>query len=105
MHTVIYDEVDTGVSGKTARKIGIKLKESARTTQTVCVTHSAQIASLANEHMLIKKGIVDDRTETTVTTIDGDARVSEIARILGGVTVSDNMLVSASELIEEGKNI
>ncbi len=105
VHTVIYDEVDTGVSGKTARKIGIKLKESAKSTQTVCVTHSAQIASLANTHMLIKKNVTGERTETTVSQIDGEARVSEIARILGGVTVSDNMMISARELIEEGKNI
>ncbi len=105
VQTVIYDEVDTGVSGKTARKIGIKLKKSARATQTVCVTHSAQIASLADAHLLIKKSVVDERTETGVIPIDGEVRVSEIARILGGVTVSENMLVSARELIEEGNNI
>ncbi len=105
VHTVIYDEVDTGVSGKTARKIGIKLKESASAAQTVCVTHSAQIASLADTHMLIKKNVVGERTETTVAQIDGEDRVCEIARILSGVTVSENMLVSARELIEEGKNI
>ena len=105
VHTVIYDEVDTGVSGKTARKIGIKLKESARATQTVCVTHSAQIASLADVHMLIKKSAVGNRTETTVGVIEKEDRVKEIARILGGVTVSDSMLVSARELIEEGNNI
>jgi len=105
VHTVIYDEVDTGVSGKTARKIGIKLKQSARGTQTVCVTHSAQIASLADMHLLIRKAAVGERTETTVTPIDGEDRVREIARILGGVTISENMLVSARELIEEGKNI
>ena len=105
VNTVIYDEVDTGVSGKTARKIGIKLKESARATQTVCVTHSAQIASLANEHMLIYKSVVGERTETTVRVIDGEERTAEIARILGGVTISENMMVSARELIEEGKKI
>ena len=103
VHTVIYDEVDTGVSGKTARKIGIKLKESAKKAQTVCVTHSAQIASLADHHMLIRKAVLDERTETKVTPIDGEERVREIARILGGVTISENMLVSARELIEEGK--
>ncbi len=105
VHTVIYDEVDTGVSGKTARKIGIKLKQSSSCTQTVCVTHSAQIASLANTHFLIKKNAVGERTETTVKEICDNERVNEIARILSGVTVSENMLVSAKELIEEGKNI
>lgn len=103
VHTVIYDEVDTGVSGKTARKIGIKLKESAKKAQTICVTHSAQIASLADHHMLIQKHAVEDRTETTVCPIDGEERVHEIARILGGVTISENMMISARELIEEGK--
>lgn len=105
VHTVVYDEVDTGVSGKTARKIGIKLKQSSRSAQTVCVTHSAQIASLADTHMLISKGVVGERTETTVRTIGGEERTAEIARILGGVTVSENMMVSARELIEEGKNL
>lgn len=105
VHTVVYDEVDTGVSGKTARKIGIKLKQSARSAQTVCVTHSAQIASLADTHMLISKGIVGERTETTVRIIDDEERTSEIARILSGVTVSENMMVSARELIDEGKKL
>jgi len=105
VHTVVYDEVDTGVSGKTARKIGIKLKQSSRSAQTVCVTHSAQIASLADTHMLISKGVVGERTETTVRTIDGEEGTAEIARILSGVTVSENMMVSARELIEEGKNL
>lgn len=103
VETVIYDEIDAGVSGKTARKIGIKLKTSARGAQTVCVTHSAQIASLADRQYLIKKGVVGERTETRVAEIDGEERVREIARILGGVTVSDNMLISARELIETGK--
>ena len=68
------------------------------------MTHSAQIASLADQHMLIRKSTVGERTETKVTPIDGEDRVKEIARILGGVTISESMLVSARELIEEGKN-
>ncbi len=104
LKTAIYDEVDTGVSGKTARKIGIRLKQSAHSTQTICVTHSAQIASLADHHMLIRKNSEAGRAETTVEPLNYDARVQEIARILGGVTVSENMLISARELIDEGKN-
>lgn len=103
VQTVIYDEIDVGVSGKTARKIGIKLKTSARGTQTICVTHSAQIASLADRQLLIEKKVIDGRTETQVTGIAGEDRVREIARILGGVTVSETMRSSARELIEEGK--
>ena len=103
VQTVIYDEIDAGVSGKTARKIGIKLKTSARGTQTICVTHSAQIASLADRQLLIEKQVIDGRTETRVSAITGDDRVREIARILGGVTVSETMRSSARELIDEGK--
>lgn len=103
VQTVIYDEIDAGVSGKTARKIGIKLKTSARGTQTICVTHSAQIASLADRQLLIEKRVVGTRTETQVAEITGEDRVREIARILGGVTVSETMRSSARELIEEGK--
>lgn len=103
VQTVIYDEIDAGVSGKTARKIGIKLKTSARGTQTICVTHSAQIASLADRQLLIEKRVIDGRTDTQVTEIAGEDRVREIARILGGVTVSETMRSSARELIEEGK--
>lgn len=104
VQTVIYDEIDAGVSGKTARKIGIKLKTSARGTQTICVTHSAQIASLADRQLLIEKRVIDGRTETQISEITGDDRVREIARILGGVTVSETMRSSARELIDEGKN-
>ena len=103
VQTVIYDEIDAGVSGKTARKIGIKLKKSAQGTQTICVTHSAQIASLADRQLLIQKRVVGTRTETQVAEITGEDRVREIARILGGVTVSETMRSSARELIEEGK--
>ena len=103
VQTVIYDEIDAGVSGKTARKIGIKLKKSAQGTQTICVTHSAQIASLADRQLLIQKQVAGTRTETQVAEITGEDRVREIARILGGVTVSETMRSSARELIEEGK--
>ena len=103
VQTVIYDEIDAGVSGKTARKIGIKLKKSAQGTQTICVTHSAQIASLADRQLLIQKQVVGTRTETQVAEITGEDRVREIARILGGVTVSETMRSAARELIEEGK--
>lgn len=103
VQTVIYDEMDAGVSGKTARKIGIKLKKSAQGTQTICVTHSAQIASLADRQLLIQKQVIGTRTETQVAEITGEDRVREIARILGGVTVSETMRSSARELIEEGK--
>ncbi|MBE6699119.1 MAG: DNA repair protein RecN, partial [Ruminococcaceae bacterium] len=84
--TVIFDEIDTGVSGKTSRKIGIKLKETAKGgTQVLCVTHSAQIASLADNHYRITKHERDGRAETDVLLLGESARVDEIARILGSI--------------------
>ncbi len=99
--TVIFDEIDTGVSGKTARKIGIKLKESAARAQVLCVTHSAQIASLADTHYLISKSEKDGRAETAVKVLEKEERVEEIARILGGIEVTDAQRKAAREMIEE----
>ncbi len=101
--TVIFDEVDAGISGKTSRKVGMKLKEIASSVQVICVTHSAQIASLADCHFLISKGEVDGRTETDVALLDESGRVEEIARILGGIEVTDLQRTTAREMIEEGK--
>lgn len=101
--TVVFDEVDAGISGKTSRKVGIKLKQIAKTTQVLCVTHSAQIASLADTHYLISKRDVDGRTETAVTELDEEGSVLEVARILGGIHVTESQLCAARELVEEGK--
>ena len=101
--TVIFDEIDTGVSGKTSRKIGIKLKESAKATQVLCVTHSAQIASLAATHYRIAKSERDGRAETDVYALSSEERVEEIARILGGIEVTDMQRAAAREMIEEYK--
>lgn len=100
---VIYDEVDTGVSGKTSRKVGIKLQAIAAGTQVICVTHSAQIASLADHHFLIRKEENDGRAETHVTELTDQERVDEIARILGGIQVTENQKLVAREMIEEGR--
>ena len=101
--TAIYDEVDTGISGRTARKVGIKLATIGRGTQVVCVTHSAQIASLADVHYVIEKREVSEggatRVETGVRRIEEADRVEEIARILGGLDVTDAQRAAARELI------
>lgn len=99
--TVIFDEVDTGVSGKTSRKIGIKLKSTAARTQVLCVTHSAQIASLADTHFLISKQEKDGRAETSLRALSKDERVEEIARILGGIHITDAQRQAALEMIDE----
>ena len=93
--TMIFDEIDTGVSGKAAQKIGIKLREIGRVRQVICVTHLSQIAVMADNHLMIEKNIVDDRTETHVTQLDEEGRVREIARIMGGDSPSSLMLDNA----------
>lgn len=100
--TLIFDEVDTGISGKTSRKVGIKLKEISKGAQVICVTHSAQIASLADTHIKISKEEKEGRTETKVTVLSDEERIAEVARILGGIEVTQNQLNTAKELIDEG---
>ncbi len=99
--TSIYDEVDTGISGRTARKVGIKLSAIAEVSQVICVTHSAQIASLADHHYVIAKQEINGRAETTLTPLADADRIDEIARILGGLNVTDSQREAARELIGE----
>lgn len=99
--TMIFDEIDTGVSGKAARKIGIKLREIGRIRQVICVTHLSQIAVMADNHLLIEKETTADRTETHVTQLDLDGRTAEIARIMGGENPSRLMLDTAREELEK----
>ena len=101
--TVIFDEIDTGISGKTSRKVGIKLKEIGRGAQVICVTHSAQIASLATNHLYISKKEIDGRMETSLTELDEAGRVEEIARILGGIEITEVQRSAAREMIAEGR--
>ena len=86
---MIFDEIDTGVSGRAAQKIANKLAELSQKNQILCVTHLAQIAAGADTHFLIEKNEIDQKTYTTVTTLDHDGRINEIARIIGGDSVSD----------------
>ncbi len=97
--TAIYDEIDTGVSGKTARKIGVKMLDTATRGQVLCVTHSAQIASLADCHFLISKNEKEGHTEVCVQRLEDDVRVEEIARILGGIRVTDVQRSAAREML------
>ena len=99
--TLIFDEVDTGVSGKTSEKIGIKLRELAQKdgSQVLCVTHSAQIAARAENHYLISKRETDGRVSTSVAELDLDGRVAEVARIMGGINITDRIRETAREMI------
>lgn len=97
--TLIFDEIDTGVSGRASRKIGLKLKSVSKSTQVITVTHSAQIASAADEHFLIQKDFSGDRTYTKVTPLDFEGRKNELARIMGGLEITDALLKSAEEML------
>lgn len=101
VETLIFDEIDAGVSGKTARKIGIKMLLLAKKSQLLCVTHSAQIASLADEHFLIKKEDVDSKTVTKVTALDREGRIEELSRILGGINVTESQRMAAQDMLSE----
>lgn len=96
----VYDEIDTGISGKTSRKVGLKLRSIAREAQVICVTHSAQIATLADSHFLISKEEIDGRAQTSVKLLDADERVEEAARILGGINVTEAQRQAARDMIE-----
>ena len=98
--TLIFDEIDTGVSGRASQKIGLKLKEVSKNTQVICVTHSAQIASNADCHFLISKDVSGSRTFTSVKQLSRDERRCELARIMGGLEITDAMLNSAEELLQ-----
>ncbi|MGM9641442.1 MAG: DNA repair protein RecN [Faecousia sp.] len=98
--TLIFDEVDTGVSGRAAQKVAEKLRSVAKNKQVLCVTHLPQIAALADTHMLIAKGERDGRTYTTVTPLDREGRKMELARIIGGSTITETTLKSAEEMLE-----
>ena len=102
--TVIYDEIDAGVSGKTARKIGIKMLSLSKSTQLFCVTHSAQIASMADMHFLISKGDVNGETETSVRVLDTEGRINELSRILGGINITSAQRAAAEDMLAEKKN-
>ena len=97
--TLIFDEVDTGISGSAAEKVGLKLLEVSSSRQVLCVTHQAQIAALADSHYLIEKQFENDRTYTDVTLLDHIGRVNELARIIGGVNITQAALSHAEDML------
>lgn len=99
VETLIFDEIDTGISGSAAGRVGKKLKQLSADCQALCVTHQAQIAAFADNHLFISKSVHDDRTYTQVTPLDQEGRVRELARIVGGETITDSALNHARELL------
>ena len=98
--TLIFDEIDTGVSGRAAQKIGMKLRQVSQNRQVLCVTHLAQIASQAERHILIEKTVEKENTFTKLRTLDYSGRRQELARIIGGVNITPITLETAAEMLE-----
>ncbi len=101
--TLIFDEIDTGISGRAAQKVGFQLKKVSEGKQVICVTHLAQIAARADNHLYIEKNTVGDRTVTEISPLDFEGRKRELARIIGGEITEQN-LISANEMLLNTKN-
>ena len=106
IQTMIFDEIDSGVSGRAALKVASKLKEVSRGKQVLCVTHLSQLMSYADNHYLIQKATSDSKTYTSVTPLDLTGRKNEIARIISGGKITDTQLKNAEEMLAEaGVNV
>lgn len=101
VQTLVFDEVDTGVSGRAAQKVAEKLRSVARSKQVLCVTHLPQLAALGNAHLLIAKEERQGRTYTTVTPLDKNGRIQELARMIGGAKITEATLRSAEEMLPD----
>lgn len=103
VETLIFDEIDTGISGSAADRVGRKLSQLSKDSQVLCVTHQAQIAAFADNHLFISKDVHDDRTFTHVKSLDEDGRVRELARIVGGEAITDSALNHAKQLLNSAR--
>ena len=101
--TLIFDEIDTGVSGSAAEKIALKLYEVSKGRQVICVTHLARIAAQADKHMKISKSVDNEKTFTNIDTLDFDGRAAEIARITAGGNLTALQLETAKEMLLNAK--
>ena len=103
VQTMIFDEIDTGISGKAAQKVAIKLKEMSACGQVIVITHLAQIAAYADTHFKIVKETVSDRTHTVLTRLSHEERRDELARIMGGINITDSLLATAEEMLRTSR--
>lgn len=103
--TLIFDEIDTGISGRAARAVGVKLKQVSKGRQVICITHLAQIAAMADNHLFIAKSEMNGRTSTSVKQLLENDRVDEIARIMSGGQLTESLEQTARELLESGSGI
>ena len=100
IETLIFDEIDVGISGRTAQKVSEKMAVIGKNHQVICITHLAQIAAMADAHFLIQKGVVSGKTQTSIGILNREEEVKELARILGGAEITDTVLQSAAEMKE-----
>lgn len=103
IETLIFDEIDVGISGRTAQKVSEKMALIGKNHQVICITHLAQIAAMADVHFLIEKKVVDGKTKTGISLLNPQQEVAELARILGGAEITDKVLESAAEMKELAK--
>lgn len=101
--TFIFDEIDSGISGRTAQKVAEKMSLLSRNNQIICITHLPQIAAMSDEHFLINKLSDDKNTTTSIVKIEGDEIVNEIARMTGGASITKHTLASAKEMLQQAK--
>ena len=96
--TLIFDEIDSGISGRTAQKVSEKLKQLSRERQVICITHLPQIAAMADSHFEIRKEVEGTHTKTIVDELDEEASIRELARMLGGVEITESVINNAKEM-------
>jgi DNA repair protein RecN (Recombination protein N) len=101
IETLIFDEIDTGISGRTAQMVAVKLGENSRHHQVLCITHLPQIAAMADHHFLIEKNVVENKTRTSIYPLQEKESIRELARLLGGTSITENVLNNAKELKEQ----
>ncbi|MGN1188670.1 MAG: DNA repair protein RecN, partial [Lachnospiraceae bacterium] len=96
--TLIFDEIDSGISGRTAQMVADKLDRIAKSRQVICITHLPQIAAMADRHFGISKSVIDNKTVTSIKELDNEESVMELARMLGGASITDTVISNAREL-------
>ena len=103
--TLIFDEIDTGISGRTAQRVSEKMSEISKNHQIICITHLPQIAAMADTHFLIQKEIVDGFTKTDILPLDDNSMITELSRMLGGSEITDIVMENARQMKEMARKI
>ena len=101
---MIFDEIDVGISGRTAQKVSEKMAMIGKSHQVICITHLAQIAAMADAHYAIEKKVVNGKTMTTISLLNQEQEIAELARILGGAMITDTVIQSATEMKKMAKS-